>query len=98
MKDTVIESQSTSLDTIATTQKKSTEKQSESMEKIRRRLLVVAEDIYQFNRLEGGKMTLHSNDSGILVIVASLEGHLLGVKQTDSGISITIDGEVLDEI
>lgn len=98
MKDTVTESQSTSPATNATTQIKSTEKQSKSMDKVRKRLLVVAEDIYQFNRLEGGKMTLHSNDSGILVIVASLEGHKLGIIDTDSGIFITIDDEVLDEI
>lgn len=96
MKDIPIESESILQGINATTQKKNTEKQSEFMDKVKKKLLVVAEDVYQFNRLPGGKMTLHSNGSGILVIVASLENHELGIKETDSGISITIDNDLID--
>lgn len=60
------------------------------------RLGVLVEDVYQFNaRLEkiGALMTMNATPDGLLVIVASIPDHPLGVQDTDSGRTITIDGE-----
>lgn len=92
MKDTNTVLESSSQTTPATTPAKNTSMPVIDMDQAKLRLSIVAEDAYQFNKRTGGKMTMHATDKGVLVIVASLPYHRLGVATIDSGTVITIDG------
>ena len=92
MKDTQNELRNSLKTTPATIQKKSTNLPVIDMEQAKTRLSLVADDAFQYNQRTGGKMSIHATQEGLLIIVASLPYHKLGVADTDSGKVITIDG------
>lgn len=91
--DTSKESKITSPSTNAGTLKKNTAMPVVNMEQANTRLAVLQEDIAQFNLRTGGRMTIDATTDGLLVIVASLPLHRIGVTDTSSGRKITIDGK-----
>ena len=81
----------------ATTPKKNITLLAVDMASAKTKLAIVAEDVYQFNKKTGGRMTYHPLSDGKLLIVASLPGHRLGVVDTGSGMMIAIDGKAVTD-